>query len=200
MKIGSPHFVDFGRNMRHSPDGKAYLVAHGASADDPTPRPANASWITGDQIHLIRVKPAIANMNDRSKYEYFAGGKWTRDFAGMKPLAEWNNHMGCVTMTYNAPLKKYLMLVTDGTDTISEFDTYLLESSKVTGPWKLVVYMRHFGKQGYFANIPSKFISADGRTMWLCYAANFKRKRMTADPPGSAYGMVMQEIRLLTAP
>ena len=26
VKIGSPHFVDFGRNMEHSPDGKAYLV------------------------------------------------------------------------------------------------------------------------------------------------------------------------------
>jgi len=24
VKIGSPHFVDFGRNMEHSPDGKAY--------------------------------------------------------------------------------------------------------------------------------------------------------------------------------
>ena len=30
VKIGSPHFVDFGKNMEHSPDGKAYLVAHGA--------------------------------------------------------------------------------------------------------------------------------------------------------------------------
>ena len=27
VKIGSPHFVDFGRNMKNSPDGKAYLIA-----------------------------------------------------------------------------------------------------------------------------------------------------------------------------
>jgi len=27
VKIGAPHFVDFGKNMEHSPDGKAYLVA-----------------------------------------------------------------------------------------------------------------------------------------------------------------------------
>ncbi|NTV81214.1 MAG: hypothetical protein HGA24_07310, partial [Candidatus Aminicenantes bacterium] len=26
VKIGSPHFVDFGKDMQHSPDGKAYLV------------------------------------------------------------------------------------------------------------------------------------------------------------------------------
>lgn len=31
VKIGAPHFVDFGRELEHSPDGKAYLVAHGAS-------------------------------------------------------------------------------------------------------------------------------------------------------------------------
>ena len=26
--------------------------------------------------------------------------------------------------------------------------------------------MKDFGEQGYFVNIPSKFISADGLTMW----------------------------------
>ncbi|MCX6620368.1 MAG: hypothetical protein NTY38_04705, partial [Acidobacteria bacterium] len=39
VQIGVPHFVDFGRNMEHSPDGKAYLVAHGAGANDAAPRP-----------------------------------------------------------------------------------------------------------------------------------------------------------------
>jgi hypothetical protein len=29
----------------------------------------------------------------------------------------------------------------------------------------LVTFMRNFGEQGYFANFPSKFISADGRTL-----------------------------------
>ena len=35
VKIGAPHFVDFGKNMEHSPDGKAYLVGHGARPADP---------------------------------------------------------------------------------------------------------------------------------------------------------------------
>ena len=26
VKLGAPHFVDFGRNSEHSPDGRAYLV------------------------------------------------------------------------------------------------------------------------------------------------------------------------------
>ena len=63
-------------------------------------------------------------------------------------------------MTYDAPLKKFLMCITDGGNTISKFNTYILESDHITGPWKLVVYMREFGEQAYFVNIPSKFISA----------------------------------------
>ena len=73
--------------------------------------------------------------------------------------------MGCVTMTYNAPLKRFLMCVTDGGNTVSKYDTYILESDRMTGPWKLVTYLRQFGEQAYFVNLPSKFISPDGRTM-----------------------------------
>jgi hypothetical protein len=60
--------------------------------------------------------------------------------------------------------------------------------------------MRHFGEQAYFVNIPSKFISADGRTFWLCYAANFSQGwggvRFQSLPVGSRYGMCWQEARL----
>ena len=64
VKIGAPHFVDFGRNMEHSPDGKAYLVAQGAVEPDPKPRFANLSWITADQVYLLRVTPTLENIND----------------------------------------------------------------------------------------------------------------------------------------
>lgn len=208
VRFGAPHFVDFGKNMQYSPDGHAYLVAHGSAANDPSPRPANASWITGDQIYLARVVPSIENINDPSRYEFFGGyGKsrqpiWTHDFAAMKPLVDWNNNCGNVSVTYNKPLKKYLMSITDGGNTISRFSTYILESDHITGPWRLVVYMRNFGEQGYFVNIPSKFISKDGRTAWLCYAANFTNGYLhtnyRSDPPGSGYGMCLQEIRLLS--
>ena len=35
VKMGAPHFVDFGKNMEHSPDGKAYLLGMGAEENDP---------------------------------------------------------------------------------------------------------------------------------------------------------------------
>ena len=206
VKIGAPHFADFGKALQHSPDGKAYLVAQGAS-DGHNRRFAYNSWITADQVYLVRVTPSVANMNDTTKYEFFAGrrangeGLWTSDFARIQPIAEWRDHMGCVTMTYNAPLKKYLLCVTDGGNTVSRYHTYILESDHITGPWKVVAFLRNFGEQAYFVNLPSKFIRGDGRTLWLCYSANFSSGwggiTFKSRPPGSRYAMCLQEVRLL---
>jgi prolyl oligopeptidase len=208
VKMGAPHFVDFGKNMEHSPDGKAYLVGMGAEDDDPKPRYANLSWISADQAYLARVTPRIENMNDVRKYEFFAGHDlagnplWTSDFARIKPLLDWNNNMGVATVTYDAPLKKYLMCVTDGWPTCATMRSYILEADLLTGPWRLVTYLKDFGQQAYFVNFPSKFISADGRTLWLCYSANFASgwngaKPLKSNPPGSGYGMGLHEVRLL---
>ena len=206
VKIGAPHFVDFGKNMEHSPDGQAYLVGHGAS-DGANRRFAYNSWITADQVYLIRVTPSIENINDAAQYQFFAGPDekgapaWTHDFAKIKPIAEWRDHAGCVTMTYDAPLKKYLLCVTDGGNTVSRYNTYIHESDRITGPWRLVSHLTHFGEQAYFVNIPSKFIGPDGRSLWLCYAANFSSGwggiTFKSRPPGSRYGMCLQEVRLL---
>lgn len=200
VKIGAPHFVDFGKNMEHSPDGNAYLVAHGAS-DGKTRRFGYDSWITGDEIYLLRVKPSIENINDASKYEFFDGVGWTHEFTKIQPIAAWRDNMGCVTMTYDAPLKKYLMCVTDGGTTSGYFNSYILESDRITGPFQLVHYLHHFGEQAYFVNLPAKFIQGDGRTLWLCYSANFAAEwgtpKIKSRPTGSRYGMCLQEVRLL---
>ena len=207
VKIGSPHFVDFGKNMQYSPDGKAYMVAHGADVNDPLPRFWNSSWITGDQIYLLRVTPSVENMNDRTKWEFYAGkdargnAVWTSDFDKIRPLLEWNNNMGCVTVTYNAPLGKYLMCVTDGGNTCARMNTYILESESLTGDWKIITYLKDFGEQAYFVNIPSKFIGTDGQTMWMMYsgnyATNWNGEQIKQNPPGSHYGLVMQKIQLV---
>jgi hypothetical protein len=200
VKIGAPHFVDFGKNMEHSPDGKAYLVAQGSVR-------ANAlnSWAAADQVYLIRVKPSPETVNDPKAYEFFAGhdsnGKpvWSGDFGRIKPLLEWNDHMGIVTATYVPGLRRYLMCVTDGRGSklngTGPYDTYILESDTLTGPWKRVTYLKEFGAQAYFVNVPSKFISTDGRTLWVCYSHGWSCS--TVNPPGSDYAMCLQEIRLL---
>ena len=196
--------MDFGKNMQHSPDGKAYLVAQGDT------RPiVQTAYAASDQAFLVRVKPSPGTMNDPQAYEYFGGhdkvGKplWTSDFAKIKPLFEWNDHMGCVTMTYNSPLKKYLVWVTDtrgpNNDCAGAFNSYLLESSEITGPWKMVVYLKHFGDQAYFVNFPSRFISDDGRTVWMCFSAQWEPKAKQ-NLAGSSYALCLREIRLVATP
>lgn len=235
VKIGAPHFVDFGKNMQYSPDGKAYLLGMGALKNDPMPRPciekgaegqlfqissncpgdketlfvhANLSWITADQIYLTRVTPSPQTINDENAYEYFAGHDkngnpiWTDDFDKIQPLLEWNNNMGCVTATYVPGLKKYLMCITNGWPTVAKMDSYILEADQLTGPWKIITYMKDFGEQAYFLNFPSKFISDDGKTLWLCYSANFSPNcngiKLSFNPPGGRYGLCLHEMRFLS--
>jgi len=80
--------------------------------------------------------------------------------------------------------------------------TLILEAKKAAVPWSLACYFENFGAQGYFVNSSSKFIQPDGRTVWLCYSANFTNVWLHAhdpiDPPGSGYRTCLQEIKLLS--
>jgi hypothetical protein len=153
------------------------------------------------------VSPSPKNVNDLGAYEFFAGqgsdGRplWSGNFADIRPLLVWNDRMGCATITYNAPLRKYLMCVTDGWPGVEDMNSYILEAEEITGPYRMVTFMNKFGRQGYFLNFPSKFISADGRTAWLSYSANFHKayfgNRTAAAPMGSRYAWTLQEVKLL---
>jgi hypothetical protein len=197
VKLGAPHFVDFGQELEHSPDGKAYLVGHGATRPD-----ANLSWISGDEVYLARVEPGIGTMNDPTAYEFFAGrdggeAVWTDDYGAMVPLVEWPDNAGCVTVTYNDGLGKYLMWVTHGWPSEGTFDTYLLAADALTGPYRIVTYMPAFGTQAYFLNSPSKFWTDGGTTGYLLYSNNYVGDQ-GADPAGGTYSMTVQKFELAT--
>ena len=65
----------------------------------------------------------------------------------------------------------------------------------------MVSYMKNFGEQAYFLNFPSKFISPDGQSLWLCYSANFSTGwngvKLNFNPPGGRYGLCLHEVKLL---
>ncbi|MCX6877947.1 MAG: alpha-L-fucosidase [Verrucomicrobia bacterium] len=202
VRFGAPHFVDFGRNMQHSPDGKAYLVAHGSTRREP-----QAEWQMTDQVYMARVTPSPATINDPKAYEFFAGynaegkAQWSNDLAKVKPLLTWEGRLGIVTAFYVAPLKKFLMFISRATSLASDapHDTIILEADAVDGPWKLVEYLPAFGPNAYFVNLPTKFISKDGLTGWLCYSSCWDNKAnfRPGNPSGSHYAMSLHEIRWL---
>ena len=93
------------------------------------------------------------------------------------------------------------MCTTDGWPGMKDMNSYLLESDQITGQYKLITYMKNFGRQAYFLNLPSRFIGETGRTAWLSYSANFNNvyfcDRTLADPIGSRYAWNLQEFLLL---
>ena len=178
------------------------------------------SFIAIFKVYMARVAPTIDAVNDRNQWEFFAGkdsqtGKdvWARgNVSQAAPLFTWNTRTGVVTMTFVPALSKYIMCITTPTETpytVKDFDTYLLESDNLTGPFRLVVYMAQFGPEGYFVHLPSKFLSASTTTAksengkdavtffdaYLSYSANFAESQAAPDPVGSGYHWSLQPIR-----
>ncbi len=205
IRFGAPKFVDFGQDMQHAPDGKAYLVAHGTLAPDGV-----SNWCAGDAHFLARVAPSPETINDPRAYEFFAGldaaggPRWSNDFAALLPIVDWPGHAGIATVTYNAPLGLFLLVgcVGPAHGSSGPYDTWIATSQQLWGPWELVQYLPAFGTQGYFATIPSKFIAADGWRAWLVWSANWSNKNAPASdvyesPPGSRYTLAIREFELV---
>ncbi|CAK9026882.1 unnamed protein product [Durusdinium trenchii] len=156
----------------------------------------------GSEIYLARVKPEIALVNEKSAWEFYGDGTWHRgDVAAAKALISWGNRTGVTTMTYIEKVKRYFVCVSTPSYspfTERQFDTYLLESEHITGPFRYISYLREFGPEAYFVNIPSKFVGdfdpKDGTLrLFLSYSANFAYKKTSPKPPGSGYHWTLQE-------
>jgi len=204
IKLGTPHFVDFGRELEHSPDGYAYLVGHG------TRDPAGiCNWSSGDAVFLARVRPSPETINRRDAWEYYCGHdtehrpRWSNDFAQIAPIIEWPGHAGCANIVYHPGLKKYLGFLCSGwaDGDGGTYDTWVVESDALTGPWSSVAYLKGVGDQPYFVCAPSKFLT--GNKVVLFYSANWRTERpgipSWKDPKGppGRYSLCVAEFELL---
>jgi hypothetical protein len=173
-KFTTIFFLDYGQNYNNAIDG--YVYAYGLDND----------WRDQTAVYLARV-PSTSVL-DRSTWQFFAGmngntSTWTSDItqklavltderelyqtmfgadcpANQKVVAQG----GAV---YDQPLNRYLM-VTWGCAT-HEF----YEAPQPWGPWSLFLSndfgpLRLTDNRGqYGTSIPSKFISSDGKTLYL---------------------------------
>ncbi|HZG58525.1 hypothetical protein [Paenibacillus sp.] len=165
-----------------------------------------------DPTAMYLARMPADGVQDRSTWEWYAGdlnGKaaWTSDFDARRPVLEDArrvypalldpNGLGNLTVlsqggvVYNRALNRYLY--TSWTEYTFEF----YESPTPWGPWKKFV-SKDFGgypwsdakNGGYAASIPSKFISADGKTMYIqsntfaggAWNYNFSLRKMTVEP------------------
>ena len=208
LKVGVARWVDFGPDLAHSPDGRGYLIAKGCTVNDGT----WCGFMTGDSAYLARTRLPFSQLagnlsalNDAESWEFFAGPgqPYAPELAGARPLFEWEHTVGGMTLTYNAPLKKFLLLSNRPSDGISSldchFDTYLLEADAVDGPYRLVSYMQSLGPQMYFQHASSAFWSADGAGGTMFSSGNWDGSCVTqgSNPPGERYGLVTTQFGLV---
>lgn len=178
-------FADFGRGGADSADAPdKYVYAYGL--DGNWRDSFNDSATDPQQVFLARVPKA--SVQNRSAWQFFTGERkgnavWSAKVKDKKPVLtdtrrpyqQTYNHgdpafsvIGQGGVTYDKPLKRYIY--TSWTEYTYEF----YESPTPYGPWKRFM-SRDFGAYpwttknygGYAATIPSKFLSADGRTAYV---------------------------------
>lgn len=179
-------FLDYGKDYGNAPDD--YLYAYGLdgnwrdSFDNSVPDPVD--------VYLARVPRD--SVQDRSTWEFFSGATYGAQWSGdindrvavlhddrvlyASASDDEATTVGASNLTvisqgsvvFDKPLDRYLY--TSWTEYTFEF----YESPTPWGPWQLFL-SRDFGPYpwtteshgGYATTIPSKFISADGKQMWL---------------------------------
>jgi hypothetical protein len=194
-KFRTPHAVNFAKNNK-APDGKIYLSAHGYSSGNG----AN-NWDKGDAIYLCRTNADPEDVTNPDSYEFF-GGKdqlgndiWVNSVGEAKPILDWPNHLGSESITWFPKLKKFILMscrLKEKEENLPYNITTFWEADQITGPYKIVHYMKNWGEQAYFPNIPSQMINEDGRSAWMTVACNYSAANI--NPHQCRYAASMHEI------
>jgi hypothetical protein len=202
--LGNLTFVVAGGSGRGpADDGYLYAIA--------TEREFNAS-----RLILGRVPAGVANVTDPARWQWLAGYEpgsgqagapvWSASLGAAAAVFHWDHHITYPQMTYDAPLHRYLLTFTYSYGSRPPdvwkrgAELVMLESPTPWGPFAFVARSREFGpSNGYGAGFPGQWISADGRTLWLKWAANFIGCANGLDCSGK-YGFNVAKVQLTLAP
>lgn len=184
-RVSSAHFLQYGQNYQGARD--IYIYAYFPAADD-----GNSYWENGDYILLGRVlKDKILT---REAWVFYTGTNssgepaWdTDDYKAMPvfryPLMTGENHVA-----YNPGIKRYLMGNYGFTDQNGRPQPYhqnwphsvypsqlsLFEAPEPWGPWSLFYRDDNWGQYGgYQPNFLTKWMSEDGKTLWMVSAGSY---------------------------
>jgi hypothetical protein len=195
--LGNLTFVDGGGPGGAYPDGYVYAIG--------TEREFNAS-----RLVLGRVRTGSANVTDPSEWQWYAGSsdgtpQWSSSVGVAVPVLNWNSHITYPEMTYDAGLHRYLLTFTYSYSSHvpavwkGGAELVIAESPTPWGPFSFVAASHDFGpSNGYGAGFPSQWISANGRKLWLKWAANFDGCAKGVDCSGK-YGFNLAEVQLTVA-
>ncbi|MDE5417404.1 hypothetical protein L3049_05230 [Labilibaculum sp. DW002] len=194
-KFRTVHAVNFAKNNK-AEDGRIYLSAHGYSSGN-----GKNNWDKGDAIYLCRTDATVESITKAESYEFFTGhtkkGKpiWTKGVENAKPIVDWPNHLGSESITYFPKMDKYILMtcrLKESEENLPYNVTIFWEADEITGPYKLVHYMKDWGAQTYFPNITPQFINDDGTSAWMTVASNYSVQNI--NPHQNRYAASMHEL------
>jgi len=167
--FGCPEFVQFGPNYRGARDNYVYIASQGN----------NDAYLFSPDIVLARAPRD--RVPQRGCYEFFAGADaaglplWSADIADRRPI--FTDPLGTqrIAVTYNAALGRYLLTTSHRPPGNTEVWTPALgvfDAPEPWGPWTTVCYRHDWSApwRTYHHKFPTKWMSADGRVMWLLFS------------------------------
>ena len=170
--FGCPTFLNFGKNYAGARDEFVYVY----SLD------GDSAYEAADRMVLARVPKA--RLADKAAYEYFvrtdARGQpvWSKDLAQRGAVFTHRGNCYRGGVTYNAALKRYLWCQIlphsthpQGMRFQGGFGIY--DAPEPWGPWTTAFYTEAWDVgPGESSSLPTKWMSADGRTLHLVFSGN----------------------------
>ena len=159
--LGSPAFLNFGRNYQDARDDYVYTY----SQDGPS------AYESDDHLVLARVPKD--KIRERTAYEFFerldAGGEpvWTAEITERGAVFSYPEKVQRVDAVFNPGLGRYLLALGYG----HGGGWGIFDAPEPWGPWTTAFHTSYWGlgdTHGY--RLPSKWISPDGRTMRLVFS------------------------------
>jgi hypothetical protein len=189
-RLSSPHFIQFGQDYAGARD--EYVYASFPSAEDGGPNNSPSYWENGDFLLLGRVPQE--RILERAAWEFYAGQNdagqpiWNADDAASKPIFSYFHMTGEDHIVYNPGLKRYLLgnysfIDAEGNprpyhqawpESSRRSQLTLFEAPEPWGPWSLFYRDDNWGNLGgYQPTFTQKWMSADGKTMWMIYSGSW---------------------------
>lgn len=170
--FGCPTFLNFGKNYAGARDEFVYVYSpDGPSAYEPA-----------DQWVLARVPPS--KLTEQAAYEYFqklaADGQptWSKEIAQRGGVFRHPGNCYRSGITYNASLKRYLWCQVLPTSTHPQGPRFqggfgIYDAPEPWGPWTTAFYTPAWDiGPGETSSLPTKWMSADGRTLHLVFSGD----------------------------
>jgi hypothetical protein len=166
--FGCPTFLNLGRDYAGARDDYVYVYSQD-SAD---------AYLPADRMVLARVRRN--RIKDRNSYEYFGGRDpmnkpaWTADIA--RRGAVFRHEGGCYRsgICYDAGLKRYLWCqILPGNDPRFRGGFGIYDAPEPWGPWTTAFFTEAWDVgPGEMSGFPTKWISADGKTLHLVFSGD----------------------------